>query len=176
MTCVDRLWVDAGLGQAERVQSLWELGETQSAEIIPVVGLESLRRTADLFEIGELRGSENLAFSLDLFGGLPMARIPSWDSREPMAIAETIASVIRGLNRWIVLDLASVGTSQGCTTLTVCRQIRSRWNAAELITGGGVRDAADLRLIGDSGCDGALVGSAIEQFVDGALDADELDP
>ena len=50
-------------------------------------------------------------------------------------------------------------------------ELHARFPDVELLAGGGVRDAADLRALADAGAAGALVATALHG---GAIDADEL--
>jgi uncharacterized protein related to proFAR isomerase len=49
-----------------------------------------------------------------------------------------------GLRRFIVLDLAQVGTGRGVNTLALCRRIADEVPGGEIITGGGVTTRSDL--------------------------------
>lgn len=73
-----------------------------------------------------------------------------------------------GVRSVVVLDLAFVGTGQGAGTMDVCRRISQRWPKLELISGGGVRDAADVRSLVEAGCDQVLVASALHDDVSAA--------
>ncbi|MGV3484180.1 MAG: HisA/HisF-related TIM barrel protein [Planctomycetaceae bacterium] len=66
-----------------------------------------------------------------------------------------------GVASLVVLDLAFVGTRQGAGTIDACRQISQRWPAMELISGGGVRNASDVRALLTAGCDQVLVATAL---------------
>jgi phosphoribosylformimino-5-aminoimidazole carboxamide ribotide isomerase len=57
----------------------------------------------------------------------------------------------------IILDVGGVGRRAGPPTLELCRQIRLRFPQIELVSGGGVRDVADLARLRQAGCDAALV-------------------
>ena len=61
----------------------------------------------------------------------------------------------------IVLDLARVGTGTGSGTEALLNQLRALQPAVELIGGGGVRGAADLRRLTAAGYDRVLVASAL---------------
>lgn len=72
----------------------------------------------------------------------------------------------------IVLDLAEVGMNRGVHTLELCRHIQQRWPEVSLITGGGIRTAADLSALIQSNIYGALVASALH---DGAITREDID-
>ncbi len=152
---VSRLWIDIGLADVDRVQQLAAFAHTAATEVLPIVGLESLLRADDLRAwCAWLPGA---ALSLDLRRGIPVTRVPAWRQVSPLEIVA--AAVQCGLERVIVLDLASVGSSAGCPTLAWCRRLRAIHPGLEIITGGGVRGAEDLRAIEAAGADAALVGT-----------------
>lgn len=90
----------------------------------------------------------------------------SWDSLTARQIADVAVQV--GFRRLIVLDLASVGVNQGPVSESLCRELRAAHPEIGLITGGGVRSVVDLQRLARSGCDAALVASALH---DGRLTA-----
>lgn len=158
-----RLWVDAGASANELA------GIDTIARVI--VGLESLadwdRFDALLAEIG----AERFVFSLDLKGGEVFSDSPIWRDLSPLAIGRE--AIRRGAKSLIVLDLAGVGASGGLLTLDLCQALRASAPQAEIISGGGVRDAADLRALARAGCDRALVASALHdgRLLNGELQA-----
>ena len=101
-----------------------------------------------------------VVFSLDLQHGIPLGS-PDWGP-DP---AEIAAEVIRcGVAQLIVLDLAGVGTGTGVPTIPLCRTLRARHGPdVQIITGGGVRDQADLNELEGAGVDGVLVASILHR-------------
>ena len=69
-----------------------------------------------------------------------------------------------------MLDLARVGSGEG-PDVTLLGELHARFPDVELLAGGGVRDAADLRALAAAGASGALVATALHG---GAIAADEL--
>ena len=64
----------------------------------------------------------------------------------------------------IVLDLAGVGAEAGVPTIPLCQRLRAvHGPEIEIITGGGVRNADDLRALEAAGVDGVLVASALHR-------------
>ena len=153
------LLVDAGLQDAARARELIELGVDSV-----VAGLETLSRPELLEELVEAVGGKQLVFSLDLQAGRPMTDAEAWPDPTPLGIAAT--AIQAGIERMIVLDLAGVGSGAGPPTLELCRQVRSRHQTLELITGGGIRDRQDISAAADAGVDAVLVASALH---DGSL-------
>jgi phosphoribosylformimino-5-aminoimidazole carboxamide ribotide isomerase len=80
-------------------------------------------------------------------------------------------AVSLGVARFIVLDLARVGTGTGPGTESLCGELVNSFPHVEIYAGGGVRNVADLRRMREAGIHGALVASALH---DGALNRDDL--
>jgi phosphoribosylformimino-5-aminoimidazole carboxamide ribotide isomerase len=127
-----------------------------------VVGLETLRSFAHLRAIVELVGPSRVVFSLDLRLGSPILHPALEDARgagpDPLSLAEQ--GVGAGAGSLLILDLGRVGTGCG-VDLGLLEALRQRLPQARLLAGGGVLTRADLERMRDSGCDGALVASAI---------------
>jgi phosphoribosylformimino-5-aminoimidazole carboxamide ribotide isomerase len=75
-----------------------------------------------------------------------------------------------GAGAVIVIDLARVGTGTGLDLALIAR-VREAAPQVTLLAGGGVRGPEDLARLADSGCDGALVATALH---DGRLGAAEV--
>jgi phosphoribosylformimino-5-aminoimidazole carboxamide ribotide isomerase len=73
-------------------------------------------------------------------------------------VAERAAEA--GAGTIIVLDLARVGTACG-VDLELMAAVRRAAPGLGLFAGGGVRSAADLDQLARTGCDGALVATAL---------------
>jgi phosphoribosylformimino-5-aminoimidazole carboxamide ribotide isomerase len=160
--------VDAGIGDDGRARQLaqWAAGP-QSAGL--VVGLESVRDPAQLPSIHAVVARHRSVFSLDLRNGVPWASSVRWQSWTAGQIAGH--AVHAGFLRLLVLDIASVGMDQGPAAASLCRRLRDPFPEIELLTGGGIRGVEDLRRLAASGCDAALVASALH---DGRLTAADL--
>jgi phosphoribosylformimino-5-aminoimidazole carboxamide ribotide isomerase len=152
-------WIDAGLRSADQARLLVDFLESQSPRARIVASLESVPDLLTLTAIGRAVRWERLVFSLDLKNGRPLASSMGWAGQTPEEIAEQVVAV--GVRSLIVLDLAGVGVGEGVPTLELCRRLRARFTQLELISGGGVRDVDDLRTLAASGCDTALVASAL---------------
>ncbi len=150
-----RLWIDIGLADGARVRDLAELASDVRSEIVPIIGLESLPTSDELVAWAQVL--EGAALSLDLRGGVAITSIAAWRNDSPIDIVVRAADC--GLRRMILLDLASVGSSNGCPTLELCQRVRAKCPGLEIVTGGGVRDADDLRRLEEAGADAALVGT-----------------
>ncbi len=157
------LLVDSGICTCE------DAAEIVSAGVARVVaGLETTANPIEIARLVERYGAKHIVFSLDLMEGRPLSGSGQW-SHDPMQIAQTVFR--SGVRQIIVLDLARVGTGAGVPTLELCRRIRREMDFHTIITGGGIRSAADLRLVAESGVDTALVASSLH---DGSITPADL--
>lgn len=157
------LWVDAGVSSVERAIHTLSLG---AAHV--VVGLETLTSFDALSEICDAVGGGRVAFSLDLRGGEPL---------RPRTVSDVVAAdhlaaraADAGVAAVIVIDLTRVGTGAGVDRELIGR-VRKAAPEVMLLAGGGVRGLDDLQRLGEAGCDGALVATALQ---DGRLGAAEV--
>lgn len=144
--------IDAGLRTNADAAPLFAAGAGSL-----VVGLETWPDPQSLPELVR-EDSSRLVFSLDLRAGQPMQASTAWPSDPGQIVAQAVEA---GITRMIVLDLARVGTSQGVSTRALCRQFRRDFPHLELITGGGIRSAADLEDLANDQVDGVLIASAL---------------
>ena len=163
-----RLWLDAGVGNAERAEQVLERCGGLAPDL--VVGLETLESPAALRELVRIIGPEGCLFSLDLKQGQPLTKIETWQALSPRQIAEE--ALAAGVRRFIVLDLADVGVGAGTSTLDFCRTFCDDHSGIELIAGGGVRNFDDLEYLAHAGCSAALVASALH---DGRLTSEDIE-
>ncbi len=148
-----RLLVDAGVSQAEQAGRVLEAGVERV-----IVGLESCPSPEALRSIVAALPAERVVFSLDLKCGVPLGS-SEW-GLDPDRIAAL--AIDCGVQRLIVLDLAGVGAEAGVTTIPLCQRLRAvHGPEIEIITGGGVRNADDLRMLDAAGVDGVLVASVL---------------
>jgi phosphoribosylformimino-5-aminoimidazole carboxamide ribotide isomerase len=148
------LWVDAGVRDVVDAQPLVGAGVAGI-----VVGLETVRGPQVLRQLIARFGEERIVFSLDMKDGRPLGDVALWQRPEGESIAREAIAV--GVRHLIVLDLARVGVGSGTGTGDLCRCLAIAHPEVELIAGGGVRDAADLRRLAECGVRAALVASAL---------------
>jgi phosphoribosylformimino-5-aminoimidazole carboxamide ribotide isomerase len=158
-----RVMVDAGVSEVAAVRLLLELGAARV-----VIGTETL---ADQYALEWLRAElpdAPLVLSLDLRAG----RVLSPDAElARLGATEALGRLGHsGVREVIVLDLARVGSGAG-PDVALVRELRARFPELELLAGGGVRDVADLRALGEAGAAGALVATALHSS---AIGPDEL--
>lgn len=158
------LIVDRGVRSTDDVQEVLDLGADQA-----VVALESVPDSRTAESLVTRFGSRRLIFSLDLQNGQPLAASPAWAKSTAIEIMREVLAC--GYRHMIVLDLASVGSESGVSTIRICEQLRSECPEATIVTGGGIRSIVDLRTLRDAGVDGALVASALHN---GAITDDDL--
>ena len=150
-----QLLVDAGVGDAEQVMRVLETGVERV-----IVGLESCPSPDALRAIIDAVPAERVLFSVDLKGGVPLGA-SAWGGDLDRIVESAVNCGVRQL---IVLDLAGVGADSGVPTIPLCQRIRvAHGPEIEIITGGGVRNADDLRVLEAAGVDGVLVASVLHR-------------
>jgi HisA/HisF family protein len=150
--------VDAGATRAARVRDLLGLGVARV-----VVGTETLDDVATLPALAEAAGPDGLVLSLDLRHRRAISRAPALDGRPALEALDALAAVAPA--EVIVLDLARVGTGSG-PDVALIAELHAAFPAVELLAGGGVRDADDLRALEAAGAAGALVATALHRGVE----------
>ncbi|MCA9122387.1 MAG: hypothetical protein H6822_17810 [Planctomycetaceae bacterium] len=154
-----RMIVDAGMKNSEQAtQSIDRWHASDWCDGI-VVGLETLESEQDLRALFDAIGVAQAVFSLDLRGGSPLTTISDWAEADPIKLVEKVVSV--GFQRVILLDLSSVGSGRGVSAQNLCNAVRIEFPNIEITSGGGVRSRRDLVKLSKSGCDLALVASAL---------------
>ncbi|MCU0959153.1 MAG: HisA/HisF-related TIM barrel protein [Pirellulaceae bacterium] len=161
--------IDAGCADAERARALTGFRSSCGPLAGIAVALETLPDAALLAELVQTIGAERAVLSLDLLDGRPLARCQRLAGCRVEQIAELAWQA--GVRRLLVLDLAAVGSGAGPMTVETCRRLSQRHAWDELISGGGVRHAADVAALAQAGCHGVLAGTALHT---GALSRSEL--
>lgn len=153
------VWLDAGASSPDTARRALATGAA-----MVIVGLETLTGFAALRDVAAAVGQEAVAFSIDLRGGVPVARSNASLASTPVGALAASAQAA-GVGAVIVLDLARVGTGAG-PDATAIAAVRAAAPNVALFAGGGVRDVADLRRLAALGCEGALVASGL---IDGRI-------
>jgi HisA/HisF family protein len=141
--------VDAGVSEPERARALLDLGVHRV-----VVGTETLA------DADALERVPDAVLSVDLRDG----RVLSRDARLAGLPALAALALLRPRREVIVLDLARVGTGAG-PDVALIAEIHAGFPELELLAGGGVRDADDMRALEAAGAAGALVATALHRGV-----------
>jgi phosphoribosylformimino-5-aminoimidazole carboxamide ribotide isomerase len=158
-----RVMVDAGVSEPDGARALLELGAHRV-----VVGTETLTGPEGLDRLLAELPEGAVVLSADLRDGRVVSPDPQLTD---VPALDAVARLQRaGLREAIVLDLARVGSGAG-PDVGLIAEIHATCPELELLAGGGVRDAADLRALADAGAAGALVGTALHT---GAIGAAEL--
>jgi phosphoribosylformimino-5-aminoimidazole carboxamide ribotide isomerase len=150
------LLVDAGTNRPGGALEVLSCGASEV-----VVGLETLQAFADLTKIVDVVGPTRLVFSLDLKLGTPILHPAMQDvagGPDPLSLAQQATAA--GVTTLLLLDLGRVGTGCG-VDLGLLETLRRRFPRIRLLAGGGVLTRKDLERMRDTGCDGALIASAI---------------
>ncbi|HTM02773.1 MAG TPA: HisA/HisF-related TIM barrel protein [Vicinamibacterales bacterium] len=145
------LWLDAGVTTPAQAQRARSRGASRV-----VVGLETLPSFVTLEEICAAGPGGDVVFSLDLRDGRPVTAT----LRERAAEALVRQAVDAGVAAVILLDLDRVGSATGLDW-ALLERVRAAIPDVTLLAGGGVRNDQDLRRLADTGCDGALVATAL---------------
>jgi phosphoribosylformimino-5-aminoimidazole carboxamide ribotide isomerase len=151
------LMVDAGTSLPDGALEVLSCGASQV-----VVGLETLHAFADLGTMVQVVGSTRIVFSLDLRLGTPVLHPAMQDARgagpDVLNLADQAAAA--GVMTMLLLDLGRIGTGCG-VDLGLLETLRRRFPRLRLLAGGGILTRLDLERMRDTGCDGALIASAI---------------
>ncbi len=156
------LWIDAdwmgSLNCDERTEQILKLAEETDVRLI----FSSETMTSfDEFSIiaGLVKSGAKPIFSLDMRNGEVISKSDKLTSVQPVEMIT--AAWQAGVKDMILLDLESVGTYGGVSTIPMIEKTISLYPEARLISGGGVRDQADAQKLLTAGCQHVLVASAI---------------
>jgi phosphoribosylformimino-5-aminoimidazole carboxamide ribotide isomerase len=159
-----RVMVDAGVAEPAAARTLLDLG----AERV-IVGTETLSGGDALDRLLAELPDGAVILSVDLREGRVL-------SPDPQLAGLPALDAMRRLPRVreaIVLDLARVGSGAG-PDIALIAEIHAAFPELELLAGGGVRDAGDLRALYAAGAAGALVATALHGGVIGPRELAEL--
>jgi phosphoribosylformimino-5-aminoimidazole carboxamide ribotide isomerase len=162
-------WVDAGASDAEAASRLLEAG---AARVI--VGTETMTDIDSLRSIRKILPPGRMLVSVDIGDHGVLSRCPALSGRPALAAIELLAN--EDVTEVILLALRQVGTGAG-PDLETLQAVRGAFPDLRLITGGGVRTAADLLALAEAGADGVLLATALHRgWITGAhIRAAQLD-
>jgi phosphoribosylformimino-5-aminoimidazole carboxamide ribotide isomerase len=160
------LWIDAAWMAGDRCDQISE--KIENPERLKVIlSSETMTSPEEFAKFEDLmaRGIEPI-FSLDKKGDSLITQpgeLANWTPLELVQLAYD-----HGVRNLILLDLDSVGTMAGRSKDPVglgplIQEITSELKDVRVISGGGLRDAADVQALLDSGCQHVLVASAIHE-------------
>ena len=154
-----RLMVDAGVSEPEKARALLALGAQRV-----IVGTETLSGPEALDRLLDELPAGTVTLSVDLRDGRLLSPDPQMKG---LPAPDALQRLHRpGLRDVIVLDLARVGSGAG-VDIGLIGDLHDSFEDLQLLAGGGVRDADDLRALAAAGAAGALVATAVHKGVIG---------
>lgn len=159
------LMVDAGVSDTAGARRVLELGARRV-----IVGTETLSGPDALERL--LAEVPETVLSVDLRDGRLLSPHPDLAGLPALEALERLYRP--GLREAIVLDLARVGSGAG-VDVELFAALSGAFDV-QLLAGGGVRDADDLRALRDAGAAGALVATALHKGVIGRRELSALSP
>jgi phosphoribosylformimino-5-aminoimidazole carboxamide ribotide isomerase len=151
------LSIDAGLRDGGDATTLVSL-----PDVTLVVGLETVRGPGAVRHIIERAGPDRVVLSLDQReDSLLLAEGAGWSSSEPMPLCRRLIAL--GVRRWLLLDLARVGTGRGTGTEQMFGELRGIANGVplEISVGGGIAGIDEVAAARAAGAQGVLIGSTL---------------
>jgi phosphoribosylformimino-5-aminoimidazole carboxamide ribotide isomerase len=158
-----RVEVAGGLRDEAAVAAVLEFGAARA-----VIGTAALRDPSYAGRVVAAHGSERIAASIDVRGGMAMghgwvsdgAGIPAEDVIARLADVGVTTFEVTAIERDGLLEGPDLGLYERIVTL----------GAGSIVASGGITSTEDLRRVRDLGCSGAIVGRAIYE---GRLRLDE---
>jgi phosphoribosylformimino-5-aminoimidazole carboxamide ribotide isomerase len=144
------IWLDAGVADDEDLDRVEPGTKT-------VLGTETLGDPGVIAQAAARLGAGNIFLSIDYRDGVLLGDDGDWEHR----LFE--AGFFSGIQRFIVLDLARVGSRGGISCANVIERLRKTFPAADLVAGGGIRDWADVERVESVGANGVLVATALHE-------------
>ncbi|WP_345322360.1 HisA/HisF-related TIM barrel protein [Novipirellula rosea] len=162
---LDEILVDIGLPERDTVASLLKSVRRRS-NVFVIVASECATNATSLRRFEGALDYSQLVLGMDYRQGVFVGGDDSdddwdsggdWDSeRDWLEFADQL-----GIDRVVALDTATVGTSRGPSIAEICSRIRRHFPSVKLYSGGGIRDASDVKLLQQAGCDRCLVATAL---------------
>ncbi|MFA6807648.1 MAG: HisA/HisF-related TIM barrel protein [Eubacteriales bacterium] len=150
--------VDAGVSDVESVTKVFKSGVDKV-----VIGTETLFSLKMLKDIVKTWGTDKLIISIDTKDAQVLSLSPEISQLTPDEAIRKIRET--GIQHFILLDLARVGTSSGLDKKLILKCLEAcKANSASsstLIFGGGVSGYEDLSWLAAKGVEGALVASIL---------------
>jgi phosphoribosylformimino-5-aminoimidazole carboxamide ribotide isomerase len=155
------LMIDAGLADITNGELIFGRYQVKAPELSIIVGLESVCGPNCLATLITRFGSDNVIFSVDMFGGEPMIPRGRWPDPHFASVVQAAYEV--GTRRFILLELSRVGMESGLPMLAECEEMRKTYPGIEIIPGGGVRRPEDIRQAAKHGANGILLATALHK-------------
>lgn len=148
------LMIDAGIRSADDVDQLPAGDRVQL-----VLASETIPSVHALKQIIASHPNRRFVFSFDLVDDVLSSPVGVWKARPLTELATLVWKL--GVSDWIVLDVRSVGMTNGPSTLARCEQLKSKFPASRLVSGGGIRNRSDLTALKQAGLSGVLLATAL---------------
>ncbi|WP_442505604.1 HisA/HisF-related TIM barrel protein [Novipirellula sp. SH528] len=150
---LDEILVDIGLPELDTVASLLGLARKRH-NVFVIAATECAKNAASLQQFEGALVFSQIMLGMDYRQGVFLG---GDDSEEHwLELAKQL-----GIERVVALDTATVGTSRGPSIAEICSRIRRQSPGVKLYSGGGIRDASDVKLLLDAGCNCCLVATAL---------------
>jgi phosphoribosylformimino-5-aminoimidazole carboxamide ribotide isomerase len=146
------IMIDAGIDNLEDARRLIDKGISKI-----IVATETLADLDSLSLIIDELGSKRVVSSLDMKDQKVLSKSTQIARKPPTEVAKILED--RGVSQLIVLELTRVGSESGVDKLlaeSIVNSIR-----IPVITGGGVRNLNDLRMLKEIGIDGVLLATSL---------------
>lgn len=170
-----KLWLDRGMPSERQIDELAKLA--RSCQLHVVIGTESIVNWDDFVATCQSLAARSISMtvSIDLLNGQLQSCCPQLQGQSPNAVVEDMLEI--GVSDFIVLDLKSVGTNLGPSTIQLCKQISLQLNESRdhqvratgpdiggcrLISGGGVRSVENVKRYLDVGCSAVLTATWLQ--------------
>ena len=147
-----KLMVDAGITDIKTAEKVLE-----SAVSKIIVGTESLQSKNFVEEAVRILGADKIIVSLDLMCDKVMVKLGFDGCNDALGLLRDFKKM--GVSKFIVLDLARVGSGEGVNVEFLKKTMENV--RADVYVGGGVRDIADLVELKNLGVSGVLVATAL---------------
>jgi len=144
------IWLDAGMTDDDDLDRVVPGTKT-------VLGTETLGDPGVIAQAAARLGADNVILSLDYRDGVLLGDDGDWEHR----LFE--AGFFSGIQRFIVLDLARIGSRGGTACADAIERLRKTFPLADLIAGGGIRDWSDVERVESVGANGVLVATALHE-------------
>ena len=160
------LWIDANWMEGDRCDQISE--KIEKPEKLKVILSSETMASVDQFARFDQLVQRNIEpiFSLDKKGDSTITQPGELSERTALELVHL--AYAHGVRSMILLDLESVGTMTGVANDSdglgpLIQEITSELTDIQLISGGGVRDASDVKVLLDAGCQHVLVATAIHE-------------
>jgi phosphoribosylformimino-5-aminoimidazole carboxamide ribotide isomerase len=150
------IMVDAGIDTIKKARILLDAGASSI-----VIGTETLRNLHFIEEALKSFGAEKVVVSIDIVESEILSTSESIKPYKPAMFAEALDKM--GVAKVIILDLKRVGSEQGPNLGLVKEVVEG--TSLEVLTGGGIRNMADLEELRKISVSKALVATALHKGI-----------